>query len=122
MAETERYALLLSDDFMWTSRITGTAQALGLKVKAARSLDRLEGLAKEAAPSCVIIDLDSSGGAGEVVQRIQAASGAHPRFVAFGSHVDVASLRAARAAGCDPVLPRSQLAQELPALLEAWLT
>jgi hypothetical protein len=41
--------------------------------------------------------------------------------MAYGSHVDTATLRAARAAGCDPVLPRSKFVEDLPICLPAWL-
>jgi hypothetical protein len=39
------------------------------------------------------------------------------RTIGFGSHVDTELLDAARAAGCDEVLPRSQLFRRLPDLL-----
>lgn len=120
--ETASVGLLLSADFMWISRITGTAQALGLKVKAARTLEKLEELAREQAPACVILDLEATPMPGDVIARLRAACSHAPRFVAYGSHVDVASLRAAREAGCDPVLPRSKLAEDLPALLKEWLS
>src|SRR5207249_3775882 len=42
-------------------------------------------------------------------------------FVAFGSHVDTASLAAASAAGCNPVLPRSRFTAELPDLIRRYL-
>jgi hypothetical protein len=41
--------------------------------------------------------------------------------VAYGSHVDTATLRAAREAGCDVVLPRSKFVEELPTALPTWL-
>ena len=44
-----------------------------------------------------------------------------PRVVAYGSHVDVETLRKAREAGCDPVLPRSKFVEELPKELPAWM-
>jgi CheY-like chemotaxis protein len=119
---TEAAGLLLSDDFLWISRITGTAQALGLQITAVRTMAQLEQRAREEPPRCVILDLDLSHLVpGEVVQRLEAICPIRPRFTAFGSHVEVASLRAARAAGCDPVLPRSKMAEELPALLKEWL-
>ena len=37
------------------------------------------------------------------------------RVIGFGSHVDVARLKAARAAGCDEVLPRSAFFEGLDA-------
>jgi DNA-binding NarL/FixJ family response regulator len=41
------------------------------------------------------------------------------RIVAFGSHVDEAALAAARAAGADLVLPRSQFFRDPAAALDA---
>jgi hypothetical protein len=43
-----------------------------------------------------------------------------PRVVAYGSHVDTATLKAARASGCDPVLPRSKFVEDLPRELPRW--
>ena len=53
-----------------------------------------------------VVVLDLGGHAAEVA----ALRAAHPdvRIVAFGRHDDVAALDAARAAGADRVLPRSQ--------------
>ena len=42
-------------------------------------------------------------------------------MVGYGSHVEAATLRAARAAGCDPVWPRSKFVEELPRALPGWL-
>jgi len=41
-------------------------------------------------------------------------------FVAFGSHVDTEALAAARAAGCDPVMPRSKFSMELHELIRRY--
>ena len=49
------------------------------------------------------------------------ALGAPPRVVAYGSHVEAATLHAARVAGCDPVLPRSRFVEDLPEALPGWL-
>ena len=116
-------AYLLCDDLMWTSRVTGTAQALGLQVKAVRTIEQLEHGCRQQPPCCVIIDLATANVvAAEVVARVKTVCAEPPRFTAYGSHVDVATLKAARDAGCDPVLPRSKMAEELPALLQTWLT
>jgi CheY-like chemotaxis protein len=115
--------LLLCEDFIWTSRIAGAARARGLSVKTARTLDRLEELARAEAPRCIVFDLETKNvNVSEAVQRIRAVVSPPPRFTAFGSHVDVVALRAARDAGCDPVLARSQFAENLEALLQEWLS
>jgi DNA-binding NarL/FixJ family response regulator len=114
--------LLLSDDLLFTSRITGTARALGFAVKPARTAAALESLARVHAPRCVILDLSNPGLVIEdLVRALHAAS---PAFylVAYGSHVDAATLHKARAAGCDLVMPRSQFIENLPRLLPAWFT
>ncbi|MHB1426921.1 MAG: hypothetical protein ACYC3I_27515 [Gemmataceae bacterium] len=115
-------ALLLCDDLMFASRITGAARALGLTVKSARSLEQFLDLARREAPSCVLLDLSFPQLAVPELFRLLAEScPAPPRVVAYGSHVDAERLREARLAGCDPVLPRSKFVEELPRELPKWL-
>ena len=115
--------LLLCDDLLFVSRITGEARAQGLTVKPVRSPDALLDLARQERPACVLIDLGLTGlKLDELVQRLGDVCEALPRLVAYGSHVDTESLRAARAAGCDPVLPRSKFVEELPRALADWLS
>src|SRR4051794_8089307 len=110
--------LLLCDDLIFTSRVTGTAQALGLRVQAARSADALVELARRAPPACVIVDLHNPGlDLGALLARLAEACPAMPRVVAYGSHVEAATLHAARQAGCEVVLPRSKFVEELPEAL-----
>ena len=60
----------------------------------------------------VVLDLSRPG-------VLEALSGlAHVRSVGFGSHVDVETLEAARAAGCDVVLARSAFFGGLPGVLD----
>src|SRR5262245_39333102 len=114
--------LLLSDDLIFTSKITGTAKALGLDVVAARDAAALLRLATQAAPSCVLIDLHNPCLDLEaLLSGLREACPAMPRVVAYGSHVEAATLHAARLAGCDPVLPRSRFVEELPTALAGWL-
>jgi CheY-like chemotaxis protein len=113
--------LLLSDDLIFTSRITATARALGLAVKPARSAEALVGLARQEAPRCVLIDLANPGLVlSELIRQLGEVCRPVPRLVAYGSHVDTACLRAAREAGCDPVWPRSKFVEELEATLPEW--
>jgi CheY-like chemotaxis protein len=113
--------LLLSDDLMFTSRITATARQLGLDVLSAGAQAGLECLAERQAPRCVILDLANPGLDVEaLLRRLRAACPAPPLVVAYGSHVDTATLRAAREAGCDLVLPRSKFVEELPRALPGW--
>jgi hypothetical protein len=107
-------ALLLSTDLLWSQKIVATARALGHEVRVVKSLAALA-----AGPDvrCVILDLCAPGiDAAAACARVPGT-----RVVAFGRHTDVAGLDAARAAGCDPVLARSQLQAKLAETLADWL-
>jgi DNA-binding NarL/FixJ family response regulator len=108
---------------LFSSRITGTALALGLKINVAKSVTDLTSQARERMPTCIIIDLSHPGLQLPVLIRdLHDAGTPMPRLVAYGSHVDAATLRAAREAGCDVVLPRSQFVEKLPQELGSWMT
>jgi DNA-binding NarL/FixJ family response regulator len=118
----EAIGYALCDDMIFTSRITGTAQTLGLKIKPARSLDSLRTLVAQQSPRCVIIDLaNPSLNLAALFGFLKESGAATARVVAYGSHVDTASLQAAREAGCNPVLPRSRFIEELPQALPEWM-
>ncbi len=113
--------LLLSDDLIFTSRITGIGRDQGIVIRFAKSPEAILDLAREAPPNCVIVDLSNPGLIiGEFVAALKQSSPA-PTVVAYGSHVDTATLKAARAAGCDYVMPRSQFVEALPRDLAAWM-
>jgi len=114
--------LLLSDDLIFTSRIAGTGSPLGLVVKSAKTADALIALARQEHPVCVIADLGNATlKVADFVKQLAALGTPAPRIVGYGSHVDAATLRAAREAGCDPVLPRSKFVEDLEKLLPEWM-
>jgi CheY-like chemotaxis protein len=114
--------IVLCDDMIFASRITGTARDLGFVVKAVRSAETLQKLAQEQNPPCVIVDLANPGlNIAETVSFLRQTCIPAPRVVAYGSHVDVETLRRAREAGCDPVLPRSKFVEDLPRALAGWM-
>jgi DNA-binding NarL/FixJ family response regulator len=120
--ESEAIGLLLTDDMIFSSRITGTAQALGLKMNVVKSVKDLPIQARERKPACVIIDLSHPGlQVRELIRELKDACSSMPRMIAYGSHVDAATLHAAREAGCDVVLPRSKFVEGLADQLPAWL-
>jgi CheY-like chemotaxis protein len=123
MTEQPPVGLLLSDDMIFTSRIVGTAAGLGLSVKAARSADALVQLAHEQRPRCVIVDLSNPGlHIADLMRRLGEIGSPRPFVVAYGSHVDTATLQAGREAGCDIVWPRSKFVEELARALPGWLS
>ncbi|MFL5244001.1 MAG: response regulator [Gemmataceae bacterium] len=119
---TNPVGLLLADDLLFTSRITGTARALNLVVKAAGTVDALKASVPDEQPGCIFLDLaNPTLKIDELIVWLKENCLAMPRVVAYGSHVDTATLRTARAAGCHEVMPRSQFVDLLPAKLTEWL-
>jgi CheY-like chemotaxis protein len=113
--------ILLSDDLMFTSRITATARALGVTVQTARSVEALDQLLQQQ-PRCLLVDLGHPGlDIAALVAQVRERCSLVPNIVAYGSHVDTATLRQAREAGCNVVLPRSKFVEELPTALAAWM-
>jgi CheY-like chemotaxis protein len=119
--ETAPPGLLLSDDLIFTSRIAGTARGLGLEVRQVRALDRLVETVEQVGARCVILDLAFPGLELPDLMRRLGELDAPPRVVAYGSHVDAASLHAGRVAGCQPTLPRSKFVEDLSRDLPHWL-
>ena len=115
-------AVLSTSDSIFSTKVTGTARALGLEISAvAADVQKAAELCRGEPPGCVFIDLGIPGlEITSVVSRLRSAAGTVPT-VAFGSHVDKARLDQARAAGCDEVLPRSKFSGELPELLRRYL-
>ncbi len=112
--------LLLSDDLMFISRIVGTARSLGLEMKSARAPAPLLALAAAQPPTCVLLDLQNPGlDIVAVVHSLKEIG--KVTIVGYGSHVDAATLKAARDAGCDVVLPRSKFVEDLAAELPTWM-
>jgi DNA-binding response OmpR family regulator len=114
--------LLISDDLIFTSKVTATARAKGLTVTVVRSATDAVRWAAEVSPRCVLVDLHNPG---LDLPRLLAdlrGTGEMPRVIGYGSHVDVETLKAARRAGCDRVMPRSQFVEELETGLEKWLS
>ena len=109
--------VLLTTNLLFSSMVTGTASALGHEVAVAGDLAEAVELCRARPCAYVIVDLGMSEiEIATAVARLREAAGAVPT-IAYGSHVDKARLDAARAAGCDEVMPRSKFSAELPALL-----
>ena len=117
------HGLMLCDDLIFFSRVSGAARAAGLTVRMARTADALVAAARAAPPRGVILDVHNPGlDLPALLTQLKEAGPTMPRVTAYGSHVEAEVLRAARAAGCDRVLPRSQFVKELETGLPAWLT
>ncbi len=87
-------------DLMDRSRLSAVA---GIDLRFVRAPEELASLASGWVPDVVVVDLAQPG----VIDALR-AGGIPGRLIGFGSHVDTDTLDAARAAGCDEVLPRSR--------------
>jgi len=102
-------------DLMFQSRVREQAAALGYDVRVADGAATLrDALAADA--DLLVLDLHVSGLDWREV--VAAAKERGVPVLAFGRHTEASLLREARAAGCDRVVARSQLVEELPALIE----
>jgi len=113
--------LLLCKDLFFSSKVTGTAEALGLKVDVLEDSVQLAEKLTEFSCRCLILDLAMPGlNVAEVVESLPAEN--RPVVIAFGSHVLTELLQSAREAGCDEVMPKSQFVSTLAKILKQYLT
>jgi CheY-like chemotaxis protein len=109
----------LCDDLLFGSKVTTTGRAHGVPVAVART--PAQAVEKAAGAACAILDLNQQGmNLSELLPELRAAG--VQRVIGFGSHVDRETLSAARQAGCDLVMPRSQFTKEVEAKLAEWAT
>ena len=110
--------LFLCPNLMFASRVSGAASTLKIPLQVLASPGDLA--AKLSADTrLVIIDLGQDGlELSGIVADVRAKSSS-ARIVAFGSHVNEAALAAARAAGCDEVMPNSQFDRTYVELLRS---
>jgi DNA-binding NarL/FixJ family response regulator len=107
------------DDLLFSVKVKTAAKSLGTDIYFERSPDGVVTTVREKRPSLVIFDLNS--------KRLKpmaaiAAMKADPelkaiRTLGYVSHVDTASIEAARQAGVDQVLARSAFSERLGEIL-----
>ncbi len=108
--------LFLTRDLFFLSRVTGTAQILGLTVQVVgRADEAVRRLAADAYRGLLVDLADQELDVAQLMAALPPQG--RPRVIAFGPHVATSRLDAARQAGCDVVLPRSRFTTELPTLL-----
>jgi DNA-binding NarL/FixJ family response regulator len=111
-------ALALIRDLFFRAKIDAVASALDAEVEYASSLDAVASRCAATHPSIIFTDLsDTAFPALETLTQIRAAA-PDARVIGFASHVDLKSLKAARQAGYDLTLSRSEFTAQLPDLLK----
>ncbi|HUR35303.1 MAG TPA: hypothetical protein VM032_15975 [Vicinamibacterales bacterium] len=111
--------LAILDDLMFSSKIRSTAGQVGATIAFARSSQSALAQMRGEAPSLVILDLNNprTDPLGTIAAMKADAGLALIPTLGFVSHVDTATIDAARAAGIDEVLARSAFATQLPHIL-----
>jgi len=115
--------LLLSRDLIFTTKIKATAVQLGYDILLASDVVLAESLITNQRPRFLLIDLTAGDlCAPSALRSYRKLAGSDVWFVAFGPHVDGGALAAAKAAGCQTVMPRSRFASELPELIQRFFS
>ena len=116
---TNRTIIAVVSDLMFRSRLEQETRRLGYAFAAVDSEAELRA-ALDGGAALAIIDLHVRGI--EWREAVALAAAADVPALAFGRHTEPQLLRDARSAGCDRVVARSQLVEELPALIEELLS
>ena len=114
--ESTKMGVVVTQDLFFGSKITGTADQLGLNVKLAGTVDGGIEQASQETVRLLLLDLAMPGlNVADVIASLPEEH--RPTVVAFGAHVNTVRLDEAREAGCDEVLPRSRFTATLPEIL-----
>ncbi len=118
-SSTDPSCILLSKDFLWGSRLCEAIKRRGHLVTMTASLDNLPA---SDGWQCIFIDLTLPTTTVEQVAVWRETLDPTPILVAFGPHVQGGLLERAEQAGCDRVLTRGQLDQQIEPLLDELLS
>ncbi len=111
-------ALLLSGDLIFSSRASGAAAGCDSQLAVVATAEAACGACASGEVSLVLVDLTLAGlDVRALVPQLRAVSPGTISIIAYGPHVQEARLRAAREAGCDEVLARGQIDQQIDAIL-----
>jgi CheY-like chemotaxis protein len=107
------------EDLLFRSKISETAQAVGVEATFPRNPGKLLGALRESPPDLLILDLNSSRF--EPLELLRAVNSDDAlrgvSTVGFLSHVQGDLALAAREAGCDRVMARSAFVENLPRIV-----
>ncbi|MBI2479917.1 MAG: response regulator transcription factor [Planctomycetia bacterium] len=108
------HVLYLTKDLFFSSRVCSLARDAGATIDIVASIDSYCATG-DTTVAIVDLSLPQLDIAATVDKLREVARNA--KIIAYGPHVDTAKLSAAKQAGCDAVLPRSQFDQQIAAIL-----
>jgi len=112
-------ALGLIRDLFFRSKLDAVAASLGVEIAYASDIANAVRRATESSPSVVFADLsDAVFPAAETAAQMRSAASS-ARLIGFASHIDLKPLKAAREAGFDLALSRSEFTARLAEFLKA---
>ena len=111
-------AVAVVTDLIFSTKIVGTARALGIDAQAVTTVEALEKQLAEGGVRLVMVDMSLPGDTAVRSLRQGAAHPTTPTMLAFYSHVQHELLASAEAAGATLTMPRSKFSAELPAILK----
>ncbi len=111
-------AVYLTKDLLFSSRVTNTAMAIGLEMSVVADQAQLLARLEASDVRFVLLDFGMPGlDLLELVPQIRDKASTPVTVVAFGPHVDIAGIAAARQSGCDQVYARGQFNNQMVDIL-----
>lgn len=114
--DTEPHALVYDSDLFFSVRIVESLNAVGYLTRTVRRLDAFTDALTLWSPRIALVNMSARGV--EWRPAIAAAKRAGAPIVAFGPHVDTEAQTEARHLGAAAVVANSQVAADLPAIIE----
>ena len=114
-----RRVLAAVEDLLFRSKISETADSLGVEARFPRTRERLLEALRESPPDLLVFDLNPSRFEPlELLRTLRSAEATRQTpTVGFLSHVQGDLAVAAKEAGCDRVVARSAFTRDLPRIL-----
>ena len=116
-AKRQTKVLGLVRDILFRSKIDAVAQVLGIEVAYASTLEQASKRCAELGPAIVFADLSDVNFPAVATATAIKGDGGRARLIGFASHVDLKPLAAARDAGFDQTLSRSEFTSRLADLI-----
>ena len=113
--QADRCVVALVSDLIFQTKITATAEQLGIAINVVRTARDVAAAAGKA--SGLIIDLSLSSD--DALAAVRQMKSEYPNLpiVAFCAHVETDLIKQAGDAGADQVMPRSAFTEQLPQIL-----
>lgn len=115
-------AVAVVTDLIFSTKIVGTARALGIEAQAVATVEALDKVLVGGGVRLVMVDMSLPGETAEASIRRAAAYHPLPTVLAYYSHVQAELVKSAEAAGASLTMPRSKFSGELPEILKRFCT